>query len=39
MMNEDPELLELDFVDFSVYRMVILAGMDRPSRDIDEPRL
>jgi hypothetical protein len=37
--NEDSELLELEFVDFSACGKVIPAGLERPPRDIDEPRL
>jgi hypothetical protein len=39
MLNDDPELLETEFVDFSAYEKVILAGLERPPRDIDEPRM
>jgi hypothetical protein len=39
MLNDDSELLELDFVGFSAYIKVVHAGHERPPRDIDEPRL
>jgi hypothetical protein len=39
LVNDDPELFEHEFVDFSAYGKVIRAGMERPPRDIDEPRL
>jgi hypothetical protein len=39
MLNDDPELLKPDFVDFSAYGKVIHAGLERPPRDTDEPRL
>jgi hypothetical protein len=39
MLNDDPELHEPEFVDFAAYGKVILAGLERPPRDIDEPRL
>jgi hypothetical protein len=34
MLNDDSELLVLELVDFSAYEKVILAGMERPPRDI-----
>jgi hypothetical protein len=37
MLSDDSELLELEFVDFSAYRKVILAGIERPPRNIDKP--
>jgi hypothetical protein len=39
MLNDDSELLEPEFVDFSAYGKVIHAGLESPPRDIDEPRL
>ena len=39
MMNDESELLEPGIVDFSAYGKVIPAGLERPPRDIDEPRL
>jgi hypothetical protein len=39
MLNDDPELHEPEFVDFAAYGKVIHAGLGRPPRDIDEPRL
>jgi hypothetical protein len=39
MMNDESELIEPGFIDFSAYGKDIPAGMERPSRDIDEPRL
>jgi hypothetical protein len=39
MLNDDAELHEPEFVDFSAYGKVIPAGMERHTRDIDEPRL
>jgi hypothetical protein len=40
MLNDASELHYPEFVDFSVYRKVIPAGLERPPpRDIDEPRL
>jgi hypothetical protein len=38
-LNDDPEFLEPEFVDFSAYGKVIPAGLKRPPRDTDEPRL
>jgi hypothetical protein len=39
MLSNDPELLEPKFVDIAAYGKVIRAGLERPPRDIDEPRL
>jgi hypothetical protein len=39
MLNDDPELLELECVDFPAYGKVIPAGLERSPRDTDEPRL
>jgi hypothetical protein len=39
MLNDDPELPEPEFVDFAAYGKVIPIGLERPSRDIDEPCL
>jgi hypothetical protein len=39
MLNDDPELLESEFVDFAAYGNVIPIGLERPPRDRDEPRL
>jgi hypothetical protein len=40
MLNDDPELLEPEFVDFVAYGKVILAGLEPPPpRDSAEPRL
>jgi hypothetical protein len=30
MLNDDSELLEPEFVDFSAYRKIILVGKERP---------
>jgi hypothetical protein len=37
--NDDSELLEPESVNFSAYGKEILAGPERPPRDIDVPRL
>jgi hypothetical protein len=39
MLNDDSELFGPEFVDFSAYKKVIPAGLERPPRDIDEPYL
>jgi hypothetical protein len=39
MLNDDPELLEHEIVDFVAFGKFVHAGMERPRRDIDEPRL
>jgi len=39
LLNDDPELHEPEFVDFASYGKIIPAGLERPPRDIDEPRL
>jgi hypothetical protein len=39
MLSDDSELLEPEVVDFPAYGKVISAGLERPPRDIDEPRL
>jgi hypothetical protein len=39
MMNDESELIEPGIVEFSAYGKVIPAGLERPPRDIDEPRL
>jgi hypothetical protein len=39
MLNDDPELHEPEVVDFAGYGRVIHAGLERPPRDTDEPRL
>jgi hypothetical protein len=39
MKDDESELLEPGIVDFSAYGKVIPAGLERPPRDIDEPRL
>jgi hypothetical protein len=39
ILNDDSELLEREFVDFSAYGVVILACLGRLPRDIDEPRI
>ena len=39
MTNDESKLLEPGIVDFSAYGKVIPAGLERPPRDIDEPRL
>ena len=39
MMNDESELIEPGIADFSAYGTVIPAGLERPPRDIDEPRL
>jgi hypothetical protein len=38
LLNDDPELLQPEFVDFTAYGRVILAGLERPPRDIEEAR-
>jgi hypothetical protein len=39
MLNDDSELLEPEFVDFSAYGKVIPSSLERPPRDINKPRL
>jgi hypothetical protein len=40
LLNDDSELLGLEFVDFSAFTEVIYASLEPPSpSDIDEPRL
>jgi hypothetical protein len=39
ILNDDPEVLEYESGDFVAYYKVTHAGMERPPRDIDEPRL
>jgi hypothetical protein len=39
LLNDDPDLHEPECVDFATYGKVILAGLEQPPRDIDEPRL
>jgi hypothetical protein len=39
LLNDDSELHEPEFVEFSTYGKVIPAGLERPPRNIDEPRL
>jgi hypothetical protein len=39
MLDDEPEPSASEFVDFSYYGEVIVAGLERPPRDVDEPRL
>jgi hypothetical protein len=39
LLNDDPEPFDHEVVDFAAYGKVTPAGMERPPRDIDEPRL
>jgi hypothetical protein len=38
-LDDEPEPTASEFVDFTYYGEVILAGLERPPRDIEEPRL
>jgi hypothetical protein len=39
MFNDDTELPDTDDVDLAYYGKVIYAGLERPPRDFDEPRI
>jgi hypothetical protein len=39
MLDDEPEPTASEFVDFTYYGEVIPAGLERPPRDVDEPRL
>jgi hypothetical protein len=39
MMHNDPDSPDSEFVDSASYGKVILAGLERPPRDVEEPRL
>jgi hypothetical protein len=39
LLDDEPEPSASEFVDFSYYGEVIPAGLERPLRDVDEPRL
>jgi hypothetical protein len=39
MLDDEPEPSASEFVDFTSYGEVILAGLERPPRDVEEPRL
>jgi hypothetical protein len=39
MLDDEPEPTAADFVDFTYYGEVIPAGLERPPRDVDEPRM
>jgi hypothetical protein len=39
MLDGEPEPTASEFVDFTYYGEVILAGLERPPRDVDEPHL
>jgi hypothetical protein len=39
LLHDEPELAASEFVDFTYYGEVIPAGLERSSRDIEEPRL
>jgi hypothetical protein len=39
MLDDEPEPTASEFVDFTFYGEVILAGVERPPRDVEEPRL
>jgi hypothetical protein len=39
LLDDEPEPSASEFVDFSYYGEVIPAGLERPPRDVDEPRL
>jgi hypothetical protein len=39
MLDDEPEPPASDFVDFTYYGEVIPAGLGRPPRDVEEPRL
>jgi hypothetical protein len=39
MLEDEPESPASKFVDFTYYGEVIPAGLERPPRDVEEPRL
>jgi hypothetical protein len=39
MLDDEPEPTAPEFVDFTYYGEVIPAGLERPPRDVGEPRL
>jgi hypothetical protein len=39
LLDDEPEPTASEFVDFTYYGEVILAGLERPPRDVEEPRL
>jgi hypothetical protein len=39
MLDDEPEPTAPHFVDFTYYGEIILAGLKRPPRDVEEPRL
>jgi hypothetical protein len=39
LLDDEPEPTASEFVDFTYYGDVIHAGLERPPRDIEEPRL
>jgi hypothetical protein len=39
MLDDEPEPTASEFVDFTYYGEVIPAGLERPPRDVEEPRL
>jgi hypothetical protein len=38
MLDDEPEPSASEFVDFAYYGEVIPAGLERPPRDVEEPR-
>jgi hypothetical protein len=39
MLDDEPEPTASEVVDFNYYGEVIHAGLERPPRDVEEPRL
>jgi hypothetical protein len=39
LLDDEPDPSASEFVDFSYYGEVIPAGLERPLRDVDEPRM
>jgi hypothetical protein len=39
MLDDEPEPTASEFVDFAYYGEVTLVGLERPPRDVEEPRL
>jgi hypothetical protein len=39
MLDDEPDPVASEFVDFTYYGEVIPSGLERPPRDVDEPRL
>jgi hypothetical protein len=39
LLDDEPEPIVSEFVDFTYYGEVVLAGLERPPRDVEEPRL